>query len=132
MSFRDLKRQARVALHQAMRVYALYYPTGNPLETPNVVSVRVTYGPRPIGDDGGDYRFATMQETVPKLLFMVAEQSPKVRAVVSISATEVYRIDSTQPIDFISITALCVKELDATAALFKYPGDVDWPISLWS
>lgn len=133
MSFRDLKRQARADLHRAMRVSALYYPTGSPSDTPVPVSVRVAYGFRPVGNDvGTDYRFAEMQEQIPKLLFMVEEQTPASKAVVSISATEVYRLDVILPIDFISISANVVKASDAQAALFAYPGSEAWPLTLWS
>lgn len=131
--FRDLKRKMREDLHAIMRVPALYYPTGNPDETPNTVSIRPSYGPRAIGNEPGtDYHFANMLEMEPKVLFMVAEQMPARLAVVSISPTEVYRVDSVEPIDFISIKAVCVKANDADAALFGYPGDMDWPASLWS
>lgn len=117
-----------------MKVSALYYATGLASDTPVPISVRVAYQVKPVGNDPGgtDYRFAQMQERIPRLIFMVEEKRPTSKAVVSISADEVYQVNAVQPVDLISVSALVVSLGAAKAATYEYPGSLAWPASLWS
>lgn len=102
MALRDIKMRARQALHDAMKVRALYVVEGQP---PAVCHVRVHTKADALGDmRGTSLGYAEHQEIVPKLIFWRDEIDPDNRAVVVVSADEAYRIDNVIPRDGPTVT----------------------------
>lgn len=119
-SFRDIKRKARRALHQKMLVPALYIVGDS---APVLVHVRVHTKFDALGDmKGTNFNYAERQDVLPRLLFMRDEVAMPARgAYVSISATEAYTIDHTDPADDISITAFVTPVLASEFAALDLP-----------
>jgi hypothetical protein len=128
MTLREIKRQARSDLHQAMQVPALYLtlnpayvePVVDPdipqyLETP--VNIRVHSKFKALGDmKGTNFHFAEMIEEMPRLVFWREEFDNLERnAIVSVEENEAYRIDTVEPPDDQTVTAVCTR-LDSTDA----------------
>ncbi len=110
MAFRDIKRQARRDLHNALKVAALYFrddEDGNLLDTPALVHVRVHTKWEKAGDMAGtNLSYAEVQEINPRVIFLVDEVAAPVRnAIVSIAPGEAYRLDNVLPPDDITVTA---------------------------
>lgn len=129
---RDIKRQARRDLHQALRIPAFYI--ARPDAEPVLVHVRVHTKFEEVGEiSERDVGNATRHERVPSLIFMIDELQAKGigwrkmprTAIVSVEANEAYRIDNTLPPDDITITAqVTVLPLHDTLSL-PYPGPED-------
>lgn len=106
-SFRDIKRKARRELHERLQVSALYI-VGD--DDPVPVNVRVHTKFDALGDmKGTNFHFAEREEPLPRILFMRDEISrPMKNAIISISATEAYYVDHSDPPDDISVTSYVV------------------------
>lgn len=110
MAFRDIKRRARRALHDTLKVPALYFrddEDGNILDTPTLVHVRVHTKWEKAGDMAGtNLSYAEVQEINPRIIFMVDQvAAPARNAIVSIAVGEAYRLDNVLPPDDITVTA---------------------------
>lgn len=126
MSLRDIKTEARAALHEAMKVPAYYIaaPSGSPVDYVEV-SVRVHSLFRALGDiQSNQVGLAEREEMVPRLVFLVEEMIPARGAYVVVSATEGYRIDTVQPRDGLTVTAFVVSLSVSQLAGMPYPEEV--------
>lgn len=112
MDIRALRDKSRGQLHAAFtvrtgekRVLPFYLETR--AATPVAVNVRIHTKKEQQGDVAGtSFRYAEQHEFVPKIIFLVSEvPAPKRNAIVSVSASEAYRIDNVEPIDGITVTA---------------------------
>lgn len=114
MSLRDIKRAARLDLHNAMQVKAYYYAPGS--DWPQIVQCRTHYEFGALGDvKGTSFGYAEVREKQPYLIFMLeptADQpviiDPDRNAVVMVSPTEGYQIDNLDSRDFITRKAYCI------------------------
>lgn len=123
MSIRSIKDLARSRLHQRMRVKTLFYPNGDPLATAETVFCRVNSKDEALGDLAGtSLAYAERRETVPKLIFLAAEHVPEKKGVYMVSATEGYRVDTIDPQDGITITAICTRLARQEIGQFAPPG----------
>lgn len=109
-SFRDIKREARRGLHNALQVPALYLVATGDAANPwaiTPISVRVHSNVKALGDMAGtNFHYAETQEIIPRVIFMRAEIAmPERLAIVSVAAGEAYCIDNAMPPDDITITA---------------------------
>lgn len=108
MDLREIKARARTDLHNAMKVRAFYFVSGTPALAPVPIYVRVhTKMNKQLGDlKGTNLSYAETEAHVPALLFWRSEvPSPEHNAVVAISADEMYKVDTAQPPDGLTITA---------------------------
>lgn len=124
MGLREIKTEARRALHQAMRVPASYYET--PLSTPRLIHVRVHSKMVQHGDlKGTNLNYAEMMDISPTLVFDREEVAlPAVKALVIISDTEGYRVGPVEAPDGITIKAQ-VSRLSPNDLVGKtLPGDL--------
>jgi hypothetical protein len=108
MSLRAIKAQARRDLHEAMRVPALYLPDWpGDVEDAIPCHVRVHTRFEALGDmTGTSLGYAEVTEQTPKLIFWREELNPSQGGVVSVELGEAYRIQSIDPKDGLTITAL--------------------------
>lgn len=114
-NIRDIKRRARMDLHNRAKVPALYIaPEGG---DPVPVTVRVFDKFQTLGDIKGTIsQYAEFDDNVPRMIFMRADlPSPKRQGVFSIEVGEAYRLDSAMAADDITVTWHVVK-LDAADA----------------
>lgn len=121
MSLRDIKTAARLALHGAMKVDALYI-AGDADPVP--CTVRVHSDSKALGDvRGTSLGYAERHELIPRLIFLVSEIAAPVRgAYVTISADEAYAIDNLMPRDGITITAEVSALTPSQRSGLPYPG----------
>jgi hypothetical protein len=132
MSFRELKAIARTAVHQTMKVSALWYANGLSTSTPVPVSIRVSYKMDLTGEDQGTrLHWAQSQEKTPEIIFWLEEAAPVRLGVITISPTEGYRLDNIKPIDLQTQTAQATPLLAGDLSSFDYPGSLVWPMNLW-
>lgn len=123
MSLRDIKTEARAALHEAMKVPAYYIvaPNASPVEYVEL-SVRVHSLFRALGDiQSNQVGLAEREEMVPRLVFLVEECVPARGAYVMISETEGYRIDTVQPRDGLTVTAFVIPLSTSQLSGMPYP-----------
>jgi hypothetical protein len=133
MGFRELKAIARDAVHQTMKVPALWYASGLSTSTPVPISIRAFYKMQLTGEDQGTrLHWSQIEDKIPEVLFWLAEAVPVRLGVIMISPTEGYRLDNLKPVDIQTQTAQTVPLLAGDLALFSYPGSVAWPMNLWS
>ena len=105
-----------------MKVKCLAY-TGGPSGPSVELFCRVNSKINLAGDLAGtSLAYAESSETIPKLIFLVADHIPERGNVYSVEADEAYRCDHTEPTDTITITAICNRLTDEEAALFIPPG----------
>jgi hypothetical protein len=126
MSFRSIKRAARRALHQEMRVPAFYIPPGGAESVPCYVRVHTAF--KALGDvKGTSYSYAEREDTVPKIIFMRDQVLPRRQGVVSVEPGEAYRLDATEPPDDLTITARAVRltEQEALGLGLPVPEEAD-------
>jgi hypothetical protein len=121
MAFRDIKRFARQALHNAMRVSARCYTDG-PAGPFTDLHLRLNSKAGLTGDLAGtSLAYAQSSETVPKLIFIYADHIPDRGNVYALDNGEVYRVDHTEPRDTLTITAICIRLTDEEAASYPPP-----------
>lgn len=122
MTLRQIKQQAREALHRAFQVRALYL-AGD--DDPVICYIRVHTKADALGDmRGTSLGYAERQEVVPKLIFWREELDPDNNAIVVVSADEAYRIDNVVPKDGPTVTVEVVS-LSATQRVgLPVPQDV--------
>lgn len=119
---RDIRRKARAALHQAMKIPAIYID-GEGVET--VCTVRIHHRTKAFGDmTGFDYQPAERIETVPEVVALADEISPARGGVFSIALGEAYAVETPLPRDGITITSQCTRLSAAKAAGLPVPDDV--------
>ena len=76
-----------------------------------------------VGDLAGtSLAYAERAETIPKLIFLVADHIPSRNNDYIISATEGYRVDTIEPIDGITVTAVCTRIKSQEISLYTPPG----------
>lgn len=102
---REIKREARRALHDLMAIPMQYYSA--PGEQPVEVRARLHYKFTLIGDDRS-MGWAEIHSINPRLIFLPAELPEGVTlergAILYVQPGEAYRIDNTDPTDDISVT----------------------------
>lgn len=122
MTLRDIKMRAREALHNAMRVRALYVVEG---QDPVICHVRVHTKADALGDmRGTSLGYAEHQEVVPRLIFWRDELDPDNSAIVVVSADEAYRIDNVIPRDGPTVTVEVVSLSAAQRLGLPVPQDI--------
>lgn len=105
-SFREKKRKARRVLHIEMQVPAVVIADGS--ET--LVSVRVHSNIEPKGGvKGTSFAYAERLDTSPSLIFWRYQFEPKRGMIVSVESGEAYAVDTVEPADDITVTAVCVR-----------------------
>lgn len=130
-TLREIKNQARKALHKVLLVPALYLvptPAGSPspYEDPIPVNVRVHSKIDLAGSlTGPNTQYSERQETQPKLIFMRNQiDRPARNAVVSVEQGEAYRVDNIEPPDGITVTAKVTRLLVAETVGLPLPDGV--------
>lgn len=120
---RAQKRKSRTALHQAMKVRALYIPPGTgTIPVPCEVRVHTKFEAK--GDlKGTSFSYAEKESETPKIIFMEPGFELENKAVVSVEPGEAYRIDSFEPPDGITISASVVRLRSEQAAGLPVPED---------
>lgn len=120
MSWRDIKSDARRAVHENMHLPALYIEPGFPAKD---ITVRLHTKFLQLGDmKGTSFSFAEKEEVKPKIIFLVEEVPAPVRnAIVSIAPGEAYRIDHTLKPDGLTVTAEVLRLSETEAALLPIP-----------
>ncbi len=105
MSFRDdIKRPARRALHEKMKIPALYLASS--AGTPVPVGVRDHTKFNALGElKGGGPGWAEMQDVTPRLVFQRSEMQPANGAFVCVELGEVYQVNNVRPADDEFVTA---------------------------
>ena len=120
MGLRDIKNKARLDLHEEMKVPAFYYPPGGSVATPCFVRVHSMF--RALGDiQSNQVGLAEREEMVPRLVFLASEIVPARAGIVTISATEGYRVDVVQPPDGLTITAFVIPLTASQMVGLSYP-----------
>ena len=115
MSIRDeIKRPARRALHEKMKIPALYLATS--AGTPVPVGVRDHTKFNALGElKGGGAGWAEMQDVTPRLIFQRSEMQPANGAFVCVELGEVYQINNARPADdefvTVEVTRLSDKQI---------------------
>lgn len=105
-SFRDLKLRSRRALHEAMKVPAIYY--AGPGALPAFVHVRPHTAPKMQGDmKGTNLSYAEVQESPTTVVFDVDEVGRIVprNAMVILNLDEAFLVDNDQPAYNVTVTA---------------------------
>lgn len=124
MSWRDTKNVARRVVHDTMRIPAIYISTGtSPVETPVLVRVLERWDAQ--GDlQGFDFATAERKATTPQIIALVEELTPRRLGVFSVALGEAYKVENTDPVDGITITASCHRITDqAVLAGLPLPED---------
>lgn len=105
MSLRDIKAQARTDLHNGMQVRIAYYETA---ASPALVTrCRVLSKVEQAGElKGTNLSYAETVETIPTLIFLLADNVPVARnAIIVVASDEGYQIDHIEPTDVVTVTA---------------------------
>jgi len=125
-SFRDIKRNARLALHQTMWVQALYIPVAGATPVPCNVRVWNRTDPVQVGDLALLNGAATVAEPEDRIRFQRSELPAFIRlnAVFSVEAGEAYRIEQLYPEDDEFQTARVTRLTAAEATGLPVPADV--------
>lgn len=105
-SFRDLKLRSRRALHEAMKVRAIYY--AGPGATPAFIHVRPHTAPKMQGDmKGTNLSYGEIHESPTTVVFDVAEVGKVIprNSLVIITIDEAFLVDNDLPVYNITTTA---------------------------
>ena len=122
MSFREVKAVARSRIHDRLRVESYLYSDG-PEGDRKSVFLRINSNVEAVGGlVGSSGTYAENLETIPKLIFLADEHRPKRGEVYVIGAEEAYRIDSTEPLDLLTIAANARRLSKEESARYEYPG----------
>lgn len=126
---RALKDRARLQLHKAMEIPAIYIWTTDAGTTFNLpCTVRLHTDDKALGDvRGTSFGYAERHEKISRIIFLAAGAAaidPDNGAIVSFAPGEAYRVDNVLPRDGITITAEVTKLLpsDVIGAPLPYPG----------
>ena len=120
MNLRELKAQARTALHERMKVRAVRY-SGGPSGPSETVYCRLNSKIAQTGDlVGTSLGYAEGVETEPKLIFLKQDVIPKRGEVYVLAPGEAYRVDHLEPDDTITITAICARLQRDEAKQYPY------------
>ena len=114
MTLADDKRTARARLHERLALPFRVYTEGE-TDSFSEVSARLFKSPELVGDvQGGGVGLAQVRDLRPRLVFLRSEHEPR-RGNVYVLVTEgestrddVYRVETLDPPDGITITAYCV------------------------
>ena len=103
---RDLKRRARIQLHERMSDVCIYLQT--PVSAPVGILVRLHTSLSRVGEllRGG---FADREEIGPQMIFLSSQVVPKHGAIIVTKDMGAWRVETTQPPDDITISAEVVK-----------------------
>lgn len=120
--FREMKRQARAAVHREMSVAALYIPAPSATPVPCTVRLWPKIEQQNVsmqGLTGG----ANMAEPEDRIRFNLSQFSAKLfpQAIVSIEPGEAYRVDHLYDVDLGYQTARVVRLTAAQAAGLPVP-----------
>lgn len=97
---RDIKREARSALHTAMAVPALYVPVTGATPVPVTVRVHTKYDAA--GQLNGGAQWGERAQAEPHLIFRASQLPPnglRSKAIVSVEQGEAYSIEAADPVD---------------------------------
>lgn len=130
VNIRDIKRKARRALHQRMRVAALHIPANGGTPLPVHVRVHSKWDAATMDGGSGNGTMSARQLILPKLLFMLDELAAqgivlKGKDVISVEPGEAYRLDNAEPIDDISVTWIVTQVKAKDTENLPLPGDID-------
>jgi hypothetical protein len=104
----DIKRKARLTVHQRFEIPAIYIPTPDAVSPPDpfAVTVRLHTKLADIGKvKGTSFDFSQMHDTIPRIILLKAEVSSPLRNdILSFAEGVAYRIDNVSPPDDITIT----------------------------
>lgn len=121
-NLRAIKDKARTRLHARMRVETFCFADG-PEGSYETVFLRVNSKDENVGDlQGTSLGYAERRETIPKLIFRVDEHTPKRKNVYSVGPDEAYEVDTIDPRDGITVTAIATRLSKKDAAKYDYPG----------
>lgn len=121
MTFRVARDAARKRLHETLQTPARCY-AGEPDDGYVDVALRVHSRLVQAGDlPETGLPFSERTEVDPRLLFLVEDHRPERNNVYAVSATEAYQVVRVEPIDGITITAVCNRLSEAEAALWPSP-----------
>jgi hypothetical protein len=122
-NLREMKRKARIQLHDRMSDPALYLAT--PTATPLGVSVRLHLSFGALGEllRGG---FGEREELTPRIIFMGSQVSPVRNAIVVTQDMGAFRVDNTMPPDDISITAEVIKLTHSQCVTFGWNPELQY------
>ncbi len=123
MSLRAIKATARSRLHDRMRVETYAYNDG-PDGDRETVFLRVNSEVEEVGDLAGtSLAYAQRGETVPKLIFWIADgHTPKRGTVYAVDTDEAYQVDNLEPRDGPTVTAIAKRLPKEEAAKYEHPG----------
>lgn len=111
----DLQRRARLALHTAMSVPAIYHSPDRLTQVS--CTVRVHDRTKPFGDmTGFDYDPATRLESVPEIVVLDSEVTPVRGGVFSLAADIQYQVETPKPRDGLTITSQVSRRSQAKVA----------------
>lgn len=103
MSIRDLRDRSRRSLHTALAVAAVCVDLDT--EEATACSVRVHHRTQAFGDMAGfDYAPAERVTTVPEIVVLAEEVTPKRGMVFSLAADEAYEVETVMPRNGITVT----------------------------
>ena len=122
---RDLQRRARLALHKALKVPAIYHSP----DRAGVVKceIRVHARQQAFGDmTGFDYDPAERVASVPEIVLLAEEVSPARGGVFSLTSDDQYQVEFVQPRDGLTITVQVSRRSGSrvSAEPLAYPGQV--------
>lgn len=127
MAWRDLKRAARLQIHETFQVEAMYLPTPDDMSPPDpyAVTVRVHTAFEDIGKvKGTAFDFSFKHDTVPTIILLKSEVSaPKRKDIISVAAGEAYRVDNVRPTDDLTITVEVVRMKESDTTGLPVPGE---------
>ena len=125
MSIRDIRNRSRLALHNALKLGAIYVDLDAATQTP--CTVRVHNRVQLFGDMAGfDYAPAEQVAEVPKIVSLNSEVAPARGGIFSLSATEAYEVEFVPPQDGITTKSECtrMRQADIDAAALPVPTGV--------
>jgi len=105
-NFRDIKRQARLLVHDTMKLPAVYVSSrSDPLAPFRLVHMRLTSKNAAIGGlKGTSFHTVEREEVLPSAIVLVSEvPSPVRNEVLSLTLGEAYQIDYVEPKDDITV-----------------------------
>lgn len=116
------KLKARERLHRRLSRSANCFPTGDPQEQPELVTVRILSKWDAVGELAGtSYQYAEQQDEIPRIIFDIREFDPDRNAVVCLSSDEMYVLDASDPPDDFTVTFKAARMLPSQYATFYPP-----------
>ena len=118
-TFRDIKNQARLNVHETLQVAGLYLESPAD-QNPKEITIRVWTKWQEFGKIKPE--FSDFSDANPKIIFLRSQiPLPKKNAIVSVERGEAYRIESTEASDGLTVTAIVAKIPESTPYLLDIP-----------